>query len=154
MSEQQIMLKDSEWSVVEDAFCRVTEFTPMASIQNGKVLALGKTVPYASVTVECRKLPQQTKGFISHKMDFKHLWAAFKERPLGQNEEVLILWSKKHYKGHAKIFSRFMPRLWVMVCPKQTFELKTDRSFKPELQGEARWNATQPIAEWKPEVME
>jgi len=29
-----------------------------------------------------------------------------------------------------------------------------DSNWKPELIGEARWNAMKPIAEWKPEVME
>ncbi|MBU0534045.1 MAG: hypothetical protein KJ887_04535 [Candidatus Omnitrophica bacterium] len=52
------------------------------------------------------------------------------------------------------IFSPFLPRLWVMVCPKGAFELMVDQNYKPELSGEARWKAQKPIIEWKPEVME
>lgn len=150
---QQEMRKDSEWSVIDGDLCRVTEFIPMASIQNGKVHALTPTFPYASVSLECKKVPHGIKGFICHKLDFKHLWMAFKERPLGQNEEVLIIWTKKHFKSYANIFSAIMPRLWVMVCPKGAFELMTDRNWRPELTGEARAMAELPIAEWKPEVM-
>jgi len=150
---QQEMRKDSEWSVIDGELCRVTEFIPMALVQNGKVLALNLTEPYASVSLECKKVPYAIKGFICHKMDFKHLWAAFKERPLGQNEEVIIVWSMKRLKSYAKIFPLLMPRLYVMVCPKGAFELMVDPSWKPELTGEARWNAERPIVRWKPEVM-
>src|SRR3989338_1482686 len=62
--------------------------------------------------------------------------------------------SKKHLKSYAKLFSAFMPRLWVMICPKGAFELMADQKSRPELQGEARFLAERPIAEWKPEVME
>jgi len=150
---EQTLLRDNDWSIVEDALCRVKGFSPMATIQHGKVLTLGRSAPYASVTLECKKLPHTINGFIAHKMDFLHLWAAFKERPLGEDEEVLIIWTKKHYKGYAKILSAFIPRLRVMVCPKGAFQLETDPNFRPELKGEARWKATSPIVDWKPEVM-
>ncbi len=64
------MLKDSEWSLINGEPCKVINFTPLSSVENGKVVALNKTEPYASVTLECKKLPQQTKGFICHKLDF------------------------------------------------------------------------------------
>jgi len=147
------MRKDSEWSVIDGEPCKVIEFTSLASVENGKVVAINKTEPYASVIFECKKLPQQTKGFICHKMDFQHLWAAFNERGVKENEEVIIFYSKKHLKSYAKLFSAFMPRLWVMVCPKGAFELISDPNSRPELQGEARWLAMKPIAEWKPEIM-
>lgn len=145
--------KDGEWGVVDGEPCRVIDFTPWAKVENGKVIVLGKTEPYASVTLECKKLPQNAKGFITHKIDFRHLWAAFKERGVKQNEEVIIFWSKKHLKSYAKILSVFMPKLWVMVCPKGAFELMTDQNFRPELGGEARWNAQRAIAEWKSKIM-
>jgi len=147
---QQEMRKDREWSVIDGELCRVTEFIPMALVQNGKVLAPTLTEPYASVSLECKKVSCAIKGFICHKMDFKHLWAAFKERPLGQNEEVIIVWSMKRLKSYAKIFPLLMPRLYVMVCPKGAFELMTDPNWKPELTGEARFNAERPIVQWQP----
>lgn len=150
---ETILRKDSEWSVIDSEPCRVIEFTPSASVENGKVISSNKTEPYASVIFECKKLPQQTKGFICHKMDFQHLWAAFKERGVRQDEEVIIFYSRKHFKSYAKFFSAFMPRLWVMICQKGAFELMTDPNSRPELRGEARFLAERPIAEWKPEVM-
>jgi len=148
------MRKDSEWSVIDGEPCRVISFTPLASIENGKIITSNKKEPYASVTLECKKIPNTIKGFICHKMDFKHLWEAFRERGIQQNEEVIIFWSKKHLKSYAKIFSAFMPRLWVMICSKGAFELMTNPNSRPELQGEARYLAEKPIIEWKPEVME
>lgn len=85
---ETILRKDSEWSVIDGEPCKVIEFTPLSSDENGKVVGLNKTEPYASVILECKKFPQQTKGFICHKMDFQHLWAAFKERG-GKKGDVL-----------------------------------------------------------------
>lgn len=150
---ETVLRKDSEWSVIDAEPCRVVSFTPLASIENGKIIVPNKTEPYASILLECKKLSKPIKGFITHKIDFQHLWMAFKERKVNQNEEVIIFWSKKHLKSYAKFFSPFMPKLWVMVCQKGAFELLTDPSNRPELTGEARYLAEKPIEEWKPRVM-
>jgi len=152
LSEKHL-LKDSQWSATDGEVCRVIDFTPMASIKEGKIFATDKSTPYASVVLECKKLPPETKGFITHKVDFMHLWLAFKERGIGQDEEVLIFWTKKHYRKIYKIFSAFLPRLWVMICPKGAFELQTNPDHRPELNGEARLKAMLPIIDWKPEFM-
>ncbi|MDD4989839.1 MAG: hypothetical protein PHW31_00840 [Candidatus Pacebacteria bacterium] len=149
-----ILRKDNEWSVIDGDPCRIIKFTPLVSVESGRVVVSNKTAPYASIILECKKLPQQTKGFICHKMDFQHLWTAFKERGVQQDEEVIIFWSKKHFKGFTKIFSAFMPRLWVMIYKKGAFELITNFDSQPELQGEARFLAEKPIIEWKPKVMD
>jgi len=118
MSED--LLKDSQWSAIDGELCRVIDFVPMASIKGGKIFAIDKTTPYASVLLECKKLPTQVTGFITNKEDFLHLWTAFKERTIKQDEEVLIIWTKKHYKNlFFRIFSAGLPKLWVMVCPKE-----------------------------------
>lgn len=148
------MRKDSEWSVIDGEPCKVIEFAPLASVETGKVVTSNKTEPYASVIFECKKLPQQTKGFICHKMDFQHFWAVFNERGVNENEEVIFAYSKKQLKSYVKFFSAFMPRFWIMICPKGAFELMTNPESRPDLKGEARFLAERPIAEWKPAVME
>lgn len=153
-SSEISLLKDSDWSIIDSEPCRVINFTPMGSVKDGKVIAIDKSTPYASITFECKKLPDRIKGFICHKMDFEHLWAAFKKRGVKNNEEVIIFYSKKHFRSYAKIFSAFMPRLWVMICHKGAFELMTDPNHKPEIKGEARYKMEKPIIDWKPEVME
>ena len=151
---QQEMRKDSEWSVIDDEPCRVIDFTPLASVENGKVVAPTITDPYASVTLECKKMPSATKGFVTHKIDFANLWAAFKERGISDNEEVIIIWTTKQYKyKFPKFLSLVYPKMWVMICPKGALEIMVDSNWKPELTGEARWNAMKPIVEWKPEIM-
>lgn len=150
------MLRDSDWVVIDGELCRVIDFVPMGLIKDGKVLALNKTTPYASVRLECKKFPgQKITGFITHKLDFVNLWKAFKERGVKPDEEVIISWSTKHYKNRLyKILSFIMPKLWVMVCHKGAFELITNPDLRPDLTGEARAKAELPIIDWKPKVME
>lgn len=153
--ENNIMRKDSEWSVIDGEPCRVIDFTPLALVKNGKVIASNLTDPYALITLECKKMQNKIKGYVTHKMDFSHLWIAFRERGISDNEEVIIMWTTKHYKyKFLKLLSRAYPKMWVMICPKGALEIMVDSNWKPELTGEARWNAMKPIAEWKPEVME
>ena len=155
-----VLIKDSEWSAIDGEPCRVIYFGTLGSYidTSEKVQSTDKTTPYAVVHIECKKLGKNITGYITHKMDFQHLWAAFKERTVKEDEEVIIFWTKKHYKVGSwvgrKLYSAFMPKLWVMVCPKGAFELTADSNYKPELTGEARWNAMKPITDWKPEVME
>lgn len=148
------LLKNSEWRAVDGEFCRVIDFVPLGAVRKGKVVAFDRHTPFASVVLQCKKLPPRTTGFITHKRDFIHLWLAFKERTIKSDEEVIIIWSEKYYNNIlAKMLHAFMPKLWVMVCPKGAYELMVDASHRPELTGEARWNATRPIVDWKAPVM-
>lgn len=126
----------------------------MAEIKSGRVHAPNRTMPYAAVTFECSKMPQQVEGFICHKLDFKNLCEAMKAKSLSEDTEVLMFWNKKHLKGYARLFSRMMPRFCFMLCPKGAFELLTDNAHRPDLRGEARYLAMKPIMQWTPEVME
>lgn len=156
MKEKFILLTDADWSVIDGYICRVKSFTPMLSlVKDGKVKSADTTTPYATISIECTKLSGEITGFITHKKDFINLWNAFKERGVQENEEVLISWSIKHYK--IKIFKVLhvgMPKIWVMICPKNAFELMTDDNYRPEFRGEARWRAAMPIIQWKPESIE
>ena len=149
------LLNDNEWRKIDGELCRVIEFVPMASVKNGNVKVLEKGAALASLHFFCSRFPKkEITGFVTHKLDFLHLWNAFKERRIKPEEEVLFLWTSKNYKNNLyKFLSPFMPKLWVMICQKGAFELITDRNYRPELQGEARFNAERSIVDWKPEVM-
>lgn len=153
---KMVLLKDDDWSIIDGEPCRVTNFIPMGSIINshGKVQWVDKTKPYASIAIECKKLGNDVRGYITHKTDFEHLWAAFEDRRVKNNEEVIIIWSRRHYKRWAKLLSVFMPKLWVVICIGGAYELLVESNYRPELTDEARWNAMKPIIEWKPKVME
>ncbi|MBE0447822.1 MAG: hypothetical protein IBX64_06940 [Actinobacteria bacterium] len=150
------LFKDSDWSLIDGELCRVINFSPWAKISNGAVVdQIDKTEPYTSVHIECKKLQGIATGLITHKVDFIHLWLAFNERTIKGDEEVLIIWTKQHYKPRLfKAISSTLPKLWVMVCPKGAYELMSDPKHRPELSGEARWHAMAPIDEWKPDAME
>jgi hypothetical protein len=171
---EKTLLTDKEWASIDGQLCLATAFTPMAMVENGSVVAMGAGTPYASVQLRCERSADDIRGFISHKTDFAMLWAAFKERApvpstrvnagsseelnpsgLGENEEVWLVWTRKNYRGPARLFSRVLPRLIVMVSRKGAFELATDRTgrIRPELKGEARAMASLPLVTWTPEVM-
>lgn len=156
-NESEIVLwSDREWSQIDGEPCRVSALSTLGSFReaNGKVHTTSRTMPYASLTLECGKLGKNIRGYVTHKMDFQHLWAALKERRVNEAEEVIIIWTREEYRYKlTKFLSRFMPKLRVMVCPKGAYELMTDSKYKPELWGEARWNAMRPVSQWKPEVM-
>jgi hypothetical protein len=156
-NESEIVLwKDSEWRQIDGEICRVTDFGTLGSFidANGNVHAGTKTMPYGSITLECRRFGTNVTGYICHKMDFQHLWAAFRERKISKDEEVIIVWTRKEYKWKVtRLLAIFMPKLQVMVCPKGAYELMTDSNYKPELSGTARWNAMRPVIRWKPQVM-
>ena len=147
------LLRDADWKPIEDYACRVTDFIPLARVEDGEIISIPKT-PYASVHLECAKLPQEAVGFICHKLDFIHLWTAFKVRGVEPDEEVIIFWSKRHLNWFAKLTSFFMPRLCVMICKKGACELMNDPNCRPELRGEARWVAEKPIVVLKPDAWE
>jgi hypothetical protein len=153
MTEQRALLKDSDWRHLQGDACRVVGFTPMAEVKNGEVYALDSSMPYASVTFECRKSPQLVDGFICHRIDFINLTEAMKAKLLRVDTEVLMFWNKKQLRGYAKLFSKTMPRFCFMLCQKGAFELMTNNAHRPELRGEARFFAMAPIMEWIPEVM-
>lgn len=115
------LVKDKDWSRIDSEPCKVITFTPLAIMKDGNVLCNSRNAPYASVTLECKKYPKKITGYIHHKTDFINLWSAFKERGIKQDEEVMIFWSKKHYKSYAKIFAAFMPKLWITIRPIHTF---------------------------------
>jgi hypothetical protein len=151
-----VLRKDKEWSAIDGDACLVKHFTPLATVEDGRVNAPSKTDPYALVTFECTQLqlPGEVTGCITQRMDFLHLWSAFNERGVGEDEEVLFCWTKKYLRRVGRLVSMMMPKLWVMVCPSGAFKLMTDPNFKPELTGLARHEAMKPLAEWKPEAME
>ncbi len=127
----------------------------MASFEKDKITAIDSALPYASMSFECSNKPKILKGFITHKGDFEVLWAIFKERKINDDGEVLFSWSNKRYKNiFYSLLSNSMPKLWVMICKKSSFELHTDNNYRPQLTGQdRRWLASQPIEDVKPDVM-
>ncbi len=98
------------------------------------------------------------KGFVTHKLDFAHLWAAFRERGVSDDEEVVIFWTAKHYRfAFMKLFSRLLPKMVVTIRPKGSLEILNklcDPEWKPGSgETEAAVRASLPIVELKPAVM-
>lgn len=147
---QKHFINNEQWAEIDGVLCKITQFLRFDKTKEFDIDGR-KYYPYAVLTVICPKTPDSITGFIFHKQDYEHLRMAFEQ--IKQGQEVLIIWSNKHYKSWAKFFSPFMPKLWVMICPGRAFEIETNKNYRPEITGEVRWNAFRPIIEWKPEVM-
>jgi hypothetical protein len=139
------LFRDSDWEPLDGWFCRVTTLTPFPP---------SKGYPYASVEVESPLLTEPTTGFVTHKLDFEHLSEAFSRSESEPDTEVLIVWTMQRFKRGVRLVARFMPRMEVRLCRKNTYELMYDEAYKPELQGLERVRAQMPIVEWIPDVME
>lgn len=165
------MLKDRDWSLIDGELCLISDFSPMMGsvVKDGEVISPDRNLPYASVTLECKKHQGKIKGFITHKIDFANLWAALKERGIdGGQKEVLAYWSAKHYKyGWYQAISNFFlamlgstpfPKLIVMVCPQgkyNTQESWADRlSLSPKDEIMVYVHGLLSIKWWKPDVIE
>jgi hypothetical protein len=130
------LLRDGDWAPLDGQVCRVTSLTP---------LGFTKRMPYASIALESPLLPKPTTGFVTHKLDFEHLSEAFRLKENEPDAEVLIIWTKQYLKRSARLLSRAMPHMWVMLCRMNQDEL-LDSLEQAALQNS--------IAEWKPDVMQ
>jgi len=141
---------DGEWAVIDGEPCRVLEFIPWGCIREGKIIA-DKADSYASVILECKKVPETIKGYITHKIDSRNLWEVFKERAIKENEEVIICWTKQHYKYRWLKYFRSFPKLRVIIFPTGHLEFMADPNLKPE--SKSYEEMLTPIVDLKPEIM-
>ena len=169
--DEPVLLKDRDWSLIDGELCLVSDFSPMmdSAVKDGKVISPEKGLPYAAITLECKKYPGKIKGFITHYIDFANLWAAFKERGIDEaNEEVLVYWSAKRYKHkwYQAISNFFLalqgstpfPKLIVMVCPKGRYDNQKSWEWgfhlSPKHEVMVNVYGALAIKWWKPEVIE
>jgi hypothetical protein len=96
-------------------------------------------------------LAEPTIAYITIQLDFQHVSEAFEARGTVDDKEVIVVWSKSNLDPAIGPAFRSMPGLVVWLCPKHAYELMTDDSFRPELEGEERYRAMAPIAKWEPE---
>jgi hypothetical protein len=149
-----IFKTNNDWEVIDGDVCRVKSFKPQLSCtdKNGKIHSEAKNTPYAIIELDCKRLQESVHGYIFHKIDFEHLWQAFLDRTGQPDEEINIVWSIKYYKGGVKLFSKVMPKLWVMICKKGSYEIINYPERYPEITGKEWFDRTKPIIDWKPEV--
>jgi hypothetical protein len=129
MSNEQSIINfrsDQQWSAIDGELCRATNFLPLmgSRVEKDEVISPDKTMPYAQITVECAKMSEKAVGFATHKMDFAHLWEAFRECGLDEEKhEVLFFWTRNFYRNKIiKFMSLSMPKMIIMICAKDTYE--------------------------------
>ena len=163
MTGERTYLRDSEWASIEGKLCLATAFVPMSgSIVNGAIVALDQTTPYASVRLKIADYDGDIIGYITNKLDFAMLWAAFNDNALALDgvhrepsppgcsnlsklpHEVWLVWTRKRYAGLAKWLPKSLfTRLIVMVAHEGKFE---------EFAEAPQYAAFEPIVAWIPEL--
>ena len=163
MTNERTYLRDSEWASIEGKLCLATAFVPMSgSIVNGAVVAHDQTTPYASVRLKIADYEGDIIGYITNKLDFAMLWAAFNDNALVLDgvhrepslpsrinlsklpHEIWLVWTQKRYWGPANLLPKAaLPKLIVMVAHEGTFE---------EFAETPQYAAHEPIVAWIPEI--
>ena len=151
-SEQDQLLligKDIRWKAIEGKACRVTHFTPFATVDAGRIKGVSLNMPYAILTVE---IPEVSNGFVArlpviNKVDFRNLWEVFHQRRVSAEEEVLVSYVPFFRNRLLRfIFSAGMPRFYIAVFPEGWLQKTLDPSYKKD--DPLTWG--KPIAEWRP----
>jgi hypothetical protein len=141
-----VLGKDIPWASFEGEALRITHFTPLAIIENGKIKATSLTLPYAILSVESPKIPQESHILVINKVDFQNLWAVYKDRGVNSEEEVIVFCVPFYRSKLLKPINNSMPRLHIYIFPKGRLEQIHDPNFKPNDAG--AWLT--PIAKYTP----
>jgi hypothetical protein len=152
-----ILGKDISWNAVDMTMLRVLEFSPISTVEGTKVKSSSNFVPYAFLTVESIEKTFNGRAvlYVTNRQDFTNLWRVFKEIGIKQDEDVVVVWSKKMYANWIyKVLSVFMPKMVVMVYRKESIRLIIDNDYQPELEGIERLEASLPVIHLKPKVIE
>jgi hypothetical protein len=163
MTNQQTYMSDSEWASIEGKLCLATAFVPMSgSIVNGAVVTRDQRTPYAGVQLSVADYDGDITGFITNKLDFAMLWAAFNDNALALDgvyrepplpgcsdlsqlpHEIWLVWTRKRYVFPANLLPKVaLPKLIVMVAHEGAFE---------QYGKTPQYAADEPIVAWIPDV--
>jgi hypothetical protein len=64
--------------------------------------------------LECKHYPKPPTT-VEEKLDFKYLWAAFQERGIKQDEEVIIIWTINNYLNIAPFQTISMQNIFCTI---------------------------------------
>jgi len=147
-----MLIKDKDFQKIEGEVCKLVEFHPIGTVQEGKIKNASILKPYATIVVKCRISKTNLTYAITNKADFVHLWEALRLRRLKENEEALVIWSIKKYSTLGRFIYKYFhgpfPKLTIWICPTKSYE--KINNLIPKKDGEAGFLEVAPIAEWKP----
>lgn len=141
------LLRDEDWERLDGEICRATAFSPFPDAEENW------SIPYAAIELESPVLAGPTVGYITNRLDLDHLTEAFSLQADDGDKEVIVIWHKSKLNPAFGAAARGMPGLLVWVCPKDSYELMTDPSFRPELEAHERHDAARPLMRWEPEEL-
>jgi hypothetical protein len=142
--------RDLSWSSIDGELCLVVAFEPFGEVVGEKVKAPPVPMPYANLTIVCSKLDSAVTWPVSHRVDFVHLWQAFRVRPLDVDEEIMVVWSSSDRTGSIeRVFASFLPRINVMVYPKGSYANFNGPTWNERVRGETWALAMEPLASWR-----
>ena len=144
---KDIKWKDFSEREIPNLF-KVIHFFPWADVQSGKVKAKSRSMPLGAITLDTRFLDKQLYFYLTHRLDFLHLYRAFEwiaaneddlknetvrsvaqqysESPDMRNYDVMVGDFSRERHGFRKFitksFSSFFPRIFVQVRTTANFD--------------------------------
>jgi len=113
-----VLGKDIPWKTIEGDALRITHFTPFAAMDEGKIKSHSLTMPYAILSVESPKLPQESNIVVVNKVDFQNLWSLFQDRGINSEEEAIVCCVPFFRNILLKLFSDSIQDFTFMYTPR------------------------------------
>ena len=110
---------NTPWKAIEGYFFRVKHFTPLSTVQGGKVVSSSMTMPHGLLDTEALD-GQEVRIVVAHSKDFLALRHVFEERGVADNEEVVI--AHVPYYQTLRFLNRMMPTFHIYIFQKGYFE--------------------------------
>lgn len=89
---------DIPWKKIEGEVLRVLAFTPLASVEEGRIKGASIPNPYALLDIESPILKLPARMPVNHRVDFLKLWQLYRQAGLADFDgEVLVTWVQ--YRG-------------------------------------------------------
>ena len=163
MANERTYWRDSEWAEIEGKLCLVKAFLPLSGkIVNGVVVDHDQAMPYANVVLKVAGYDGDSIGYITNKLDFAILWAAFKDNYLALDgvrrepplpscsdlgklpHEVWLVWSQKRYTEPANSMPKvLLSKLIVVISGQGNFDQFAEMP---------QYAALESLVAWIPEI--
>lgn len=110
------------WKTIEGDIFRITNFTPLASVEGDKVIGPPVPLPYGVLTVESPILSQPVEIPVRHREEFRNFWEFQGLIGDGERELLVSYLPARGLFAWLALMRLFGPRLHLRVRPRGELE--------------------------------